>query len=625
MIQLSNICLSFGTQKVFDHITTTFSEDERIGLVGRNGSGKSTMIKAIAGKIELDKGSIAFSGKTRIAYMPQEVVMSSSKSILEEALSAVKDVGPLRERAQELELLLKDENPEVVEEYAHVMERLAELHVDQAVRRTKTMLQGLGFKEKELTDPVMSLSVGWQMRVVLAKLLLQEADFYLFDEPTNHLDLIAKDWFLDFLRDSSFGFILVCHDRHFLDKLASRIVDLDRGVATDYYGNYEDYEEEKERSLISLRLAYTQQQKDIKQKKELIAKMKAKASKAKMAKSMQRALDKIELVEVPQSVRTVNFNFKETQRAGRIVLEVENLSFAYEEKEIFKDVTFNIERGEKVALVAPNGCGKTTLFNTIIGKIKQKTGRVHFGYNVKPVIFEQEQHKILDPNKSVIDEIFSNVSNKTEQEVRSFLGMFLFSKDSVNKKTKVLSGGERNRVSMVKVLLQDANFLLLDEPTNHLDIQSKEVLLKALQQFDGTILFVSHDHDFMNKLSTRVIELTPKGIHSYFGNYEEFLDQKQISHQAFDASKKVNTNSKNKPVETKKYRIDEFENKKERERLERKIVKLEKDLERLNSGFGDVEYGTPEFDDLQTKVLGKEKELKSYTAQWEKMVESDND
>lgn len=618
MIQLKNICLSFGSQVVFDHINTTFSEDERIGLVGRNGSGKSTLIKAIAGDLQLDDGSISISGKARIAYMPQEVVMNSDKSILEEALSAVKDIGPLRERAQQLEFLLKDENPEVVEEYAQIMERLSELNVDQAVRRTKTMLLGLGFKDKELNDPLMSLSVGWQMRVVLAKLLLQEADFYLFDEPTNHLDIVAKDWFLEFLQESSFGFVLVCHDRYFLDRLANRIVELDRGIATDYYGNYEDYEEEKERNLVSLKFAYTQQQKEIKQKKDLITKMKAKASKAKMAKSMQKALDKMELVEVPQDARTVNFNFTGTQRAGRVVLEVENVSFAYETKEIFKDVSFNIERGEKVALVAPNGGGKTTLFNTLIGKNKLQTGRVHFGYNVEHVIFEQEQHKILDPNKTVIDEVFANVSNKTEQQVRSFLGMFLFSRDSVHKKTKVLSGGERNRVSMVKVLLQDANFFLLDEPTNHLDIQSKEVLLRALQQFDGTILFVSHDHDFLNKLSTRVIELTPKGIHSYFGNYEEFLIQKQASQgDGADSANSKKSGSKKDATDSKQERVQGFEQKKEIQRVERKISSLEKEIEKLNCSFGDLEYGTDEFDQVQEKVTTKEKELKEYLKQWE--------
>ncbi|MCF7899944.1 ABC-F family ATP-binding cassette domain-containing protein [Candidatus Babeliales bacterium] len=624
MIQLKNICLSFGSQVVFDHINTTFSEDERIGLVGRNGSGKSTLIKAISGNLRLDDGSISVSGKARIAYMPQEVVMTSDKSILEEALSSVKDIGPLRERAQQLELLLENEDPAVVEEYAHIMERLAELHVDEAVRNTKTMLQGLGFKEKQLNDPVMALSVGWQMRVVLAKLLLQQADFYLFDEPTNHLDIVAKDWFLEFLQDSSFGFVLVCHDRYFLDKLANRIVELDRGLATDYYGNYEDYEEQKERNLLSLKSAHALQQKELKHKKELIEKFKAKASKAKMAKSMQKSLEKIDIIEIPQDARTVHFNFQNTQRAGRVVLEVENVAFSYDAKEIFKNVSFTIERGEKVALVAPNGVGKTTLFNTIIGKNKLQTGRVHFGHNVHPVIFEQEQHKILDPNKSVVDEVFAHVSNKTEQQIRSFLGMFLFSKDSVNKKTKVLSGGERNRLSMVKVLLQDANFLLLDEPTNHLDIQSKEVLLRALQQFDGTIFFVSHDHDFMNKLATRVIELTPNGIHSYFGNYEEFLIQKHAaqgenSHDSEKKSGKKDTSLS----ESKQVRINNNEDKKELQRVERKISSLEKEIEKLNCSFGDLEYGTDEFDQVQEKVTIKEKELKEYTQIWEKLSEKE--
>ena len=620
MIQLQNICLAFGSQKVFDHISTSFSETERVGLVGRNGSGKSTLLKAIAGNLELDKGSIAVSGKMRIAYMPQEVVLNSDRSILEEALSAYKDIGPLRLKAQEFEPLLEQGDPDVVQEYGHVTERLAELHVDQAVRDTKVMLLGLGFKEVQFDAPVTSLSVGWQMRIVLAKLLLQDADFYLFDEPTNHLDIVAKDWFLDFLKESNFGFMLVCHDKYFLDKLSDRIFELDRGQGTNYYGNYQQYEDQKEHNLELLKTAKIQQEKDIKQKQRFVERFGAKSSKAKLAKSMQKTIDKIEIIELPQDARTVNFSFPNTVRAGRVVLEVESLSFAYDTKQIFKDVTFNIERGEKVALVAPNGGGKTTLFNTIIGKLKQQKGRVHFGYNVEPVIFEQEQHKVLDPNKIVLDEVLNNVSKKTEQQVRSFLGAFLFSKDAVIKKTKVLSGGERNRVSMVKVLLQDANFLLLDEPTNHLDIQSKEILLKALQQFDGTIFFVSHDHDFVNHLATRVIELTPQGIHSYFGNYEEFLIQKKAAQSNSKQSKVQSSDSQKDVPASKQERINEFEKNKEIQRLERKIGNLEKDIEKLNAQFADLEYGTEQFSQLQKKVLTKEKELKEFTEKWESLM-----
>lgn len=622
MIQLKDICLSFGTQKVFDHISETIGSDQKLGLVGRNGSGKSTLIKAIDRQQELDKGSIVVSGKARIAYMPQDVVTQSKLTILEEALSSYKDIGGLRQRAQVLELLLPEGDSDVIEEYANVTERLSELNVEFAIAETKKMLMGLGFKKERFSEPVDSLSVGWKMRVILAKLLLQKADFYLFDEPTNHLDIVAKDWFLEFLKEADFGFILVCHDKYFLDELCSTILELDRGQGTMYYGNYTDYEDEKERRLETLKSQYALQQKEISEKKRTIERFKAKSSKAKMAKSMQKQLDKIERIEVPRDPRKAQFKFAETKRAGRLVLEVQDLGFGFDDsKKIFEHVTFNIERGEKVALVAPNGMGKTTLFNVICGKYKQTHGNVHLGLSVDQTIFEQDQTKVLDPNKTVYEEVMDNTGRKTEQDVRRFLGSFLFGKEEIGKKTKVLSGGEKNRVSMVKVLLQDANFLLLDEPTNHLDITSKELLLSALNQFDGTMLFVSHDHDFVNNLATRIIELTPTGIHSYFGNYESFLAQKEMAGALHDPKedKPSGKNSK-QPSVSKEHRKADFDKKKETQKLERKIEKIEKDLERINMRFGDLEYGTDEFSDTQRKSLAKEKELKAAQQEWEQLI-----
>jgi ATP-binding cassette subfamily F protein 3 len=617
MIQLRDICLSFGSQKVFDHINQTISADQKLGLVGRNGSGKSTLLKAIAGIQSLDNGAITFSGKARIAYMPQEVVTNSSRSILEEALASYKDIGPLRVRLKELESLLGKEDPEVIEEYAHVSQRLAELNVDLAVAETKKMLLGLGFKEKQFDDLVTTLSVGWQMRVVLAKLLLQKADFYLFDEPTNHLDIVAKDWFLEFLKEADFGFILVCHDKHFLDKLCTTIFEMDRGQGTLFYGNYTDYEDEKETSLETLRAAKAQQDKEIKEKKRTIERFRAKSSKAKMAKSMQKALDKIELIELPEDPRKARFSFPPVKRSGRIVLEINNLGFSFGEKKIFDTVSFSVERGEKVALIAPNGVGKTTLFNVLCGKYKHDTGNIHFGMSVDHTIFEQDQNKVLDPNKTIFEEVIDNTAKKSEQEIRKFLGTFLFGAEEITKKTKVLSGGEKNRLSMVKVLLQDANFLLLDEPTNHLDIVSKEILLRAMQQYDGTILFVSHDHDFVNHLATRILEFTPKGVHSYFGNYESFLTQKAMHQEDNESDTSVHEKNKNSSKEERKAI---YEREKEVKKLEQKADKLEKEITRLNEQFADLEYGTDQFVKQQEKVRTKEKELERTQKKWEQLL-----
>lgn len=616
MIQLQNITLSFGSQKVFNNISHMFSETDRIGLVGRNGAGKSTLLKAIFEPSVLDEGTIKVQGSFKIAYMPQEVVLASTRSIFEETFSSYHRVGILYDEAQKLEPLALTGDLHALERYGSVTEELALLNIDQARLETKKILIGLGFKEIQLNDPVSTLSVGWQMRVVLAKLLIQEADFYLFDEPTNHLDIIAKDWFLDFLNHAPFGFLLICHDKYFLNKSCSSIFELELGKGTLYKGNYDKYIVQKEADLEILLQAHALQQRQIQEKEEWINRMKAKANKARQAQSMVKALDKIERIEIPPKPKGVNFSFHSVERSGKIVLEVSHISFSYEKKQILNNISFTVERGDKIALIAPNGGGKTTLFNVICGKLKQDKGDITYGYNVKSTVFEQEQHLVLDPKKTVVEEVLYHTGNKTEQQIRSFLGSFLFGSEEVQKKTKVLSGGERNRVSMVKVLLQDANFLLLDEPTNHLDIQSKEILLKALTQFDGTILFVSHDHDFVNHLATKIIDLTPTGAHVYHGNYEAFLTQKketfreESSHTTPSHSATTQTHSNNSSAK----------NPKELHELERLITKLEASLQKSGERFASLDYGTPEFEKEQVKYNATQKELDEVVKRWEKLL-----
>lgn len=612
MIQLNNLKLSFGSQKIFDGVCATLQDGDRIGLVGKNGTGKTTLLKVIAGTSQLDSGSVTVIGGARVAYLPQELVLNSTDSIFEEAMAAFYQVGILRRQKVELEPLVHAGDNQAVIEYAHVIEQLSQFDVGAAERKTREMLIGLGFKEVQLNDSVTTLSVGWQMRVVLAKLLLQNADFYLFDEPTNHLDIVAKDWFLQFLQSSDFGFLLVSHDKYFLDQLCTKIIELDRGKATVYYGNYQEYVEQKEHDLNLLRASAEQQQKELKKKQDWVDKFKAKASKAKLAKSVAKSLEKVERIELPPDPKSVHFHFAQVQRSGKIVLEVVDLAFAYDNKQIFKQVNFSIERGQKVALVARNGVGKTTLFNVLCGKYKPQTGSVQLGHNVVPAVFEQEQHKVLNPNKTILQEVLDSTAHKTEQQIRTFLGSFLFSADAVSKKTKVLSGGERNRVSMVKVLLQDANFLLLDEPTNHLDIESKEILFRALNQYDGTVFFVSHDHDFVNKLATRVIELTPDGVYSYEGNYDSYLQQK---------AEVISFNSNQKDLEIIEKKESKKVDKKQIVQLEREIAKLEAEIAKISNSFADLEYGTSAFEQAQKKLTEKEQLLQEVTAQWESLQE----
>lgn len=625
MINGYNICLEMVEQVIFDDISFSFDQDQRVALVGRNGSGKSTLLKAISGNLQLDKGSVAIARGKTIAYLSQDVVLQSDRSIIEEAYTAFADISVLVEEQRELEAQLDtaEDLDDILERYAIVCEKL--LYVDQEGMKAeaKKVLMGLGFKQSQLDDPVQTLSVGWKMRIVLAKLLLQKADFYLFDEPTNHLDIVAKEWFLQFLKRASFGFVLVCHDRYFLNQLCSIIFELERGNGKMYVGDYNKYETQKAHDEALLEMQFKNQQRDIKQKTETIERFKAKASKAGMAQSMMKALDKVERIELPPKSPDITFNFPPVKQSGSVVLSVENVAHAFGERSIFKDVSFEVQRGKKIALVASNGVGKTTLFNLISQRLPLKIGALTFGYNVDHTVFDQDQTASLALDRTILENITESCKGATEQKIRAFSGAFLFTKDAINKKVGVLSGGEKNRVGMIKVLLQNANLLLLDEPTNHLDIQSKDILLKALQSYQGTILFVSHDQDFVNKLATDIVELSADGAAEYQGNYELYLYQKQQEAQKAQAAesataKKVNTNKKENvtvpAAQVSKLSSSDFK------ALERKIQKLEQEVSKIENSFAALTFGSSAFDDAQKKLQAIKKELQESVLFWEAQV-----
>lgn len=614
MIHVKDLHLTFGTQTVFNNVSFSVQQNQRVGLVGANGSGKSTLLKIIAGLQKADDGIVSLSGSTTLAYMPQDVILQSSKTVYEEAVSSFEQLYRIQEELKTVEKLLeKTKTEELTDRYAQLHEELEHHEPHTATRKTKKILQGLGFTPEQQNNPVSQLSVGWKMRLVLAKLLLKDADFYLFDEPTNHLDIVAKDWFLQFLKESNFGFLLVCHDRYFLDKLCLSIIALEHGTAKRYHGNYSDYEQQREQELITLHAAYEQQQRELKQKRKTIERFRAKSSKAKMVKSMERELERTELITLAPSIKQVNFSFPDVERAGRIALQVKHVSHSFGNKQIFKNATFEIERGQKIALVAPNGTGKSTLFNLICQTLPIQTGTIEFGYNVKHALFAQDQNKSLDLDKTILENLLHTCSNKPEKQIRSFLGSFLFSGDAVGKKVGVLSGGEKNKVSMASVLLQDANFLLLDEPTNHLDIQSKDVLLKALNAYHGTILFVSHDRNFINNVATHVIELTPDGTHLYHGNYDSYLYQKKDIHP--EVAKKT------KNVIIKQKTTTDYETKKQIKKLENKIKKIEKEIAKHEFAFVDLKYGTPKFEENQKELQTLHEKLETYIKKWEKLHE----
>ena len=633
MIHITNASLSFGAQEVFDDITLSCARNHKIGLLGRNGSGKSTLLKAIAGLTDLDEGSIAIEKDRTLGYLPQEVVLTSTKSVYDELLMSSKAYQafmyekPRLEREMEQQKSDSDTNElhhDLIERYTELLSLYSAHNAAEAQSMAEKMLEGLGFSRDMVTQPVAELSVGWKMRLVLAKLLLLDADFYLFDEPTNHLDLPAKEWFFDFLKKGSFGFLLVTHDRHFLDNACSSIIALERGSATVFNGNYTQYIEAEKERRAHKESAYERQQKELTRKKATIERFRAKASKAKMAQSMIKQLDKIELIELEPLEPTLTVQFPPVSRSGSVALTLTNVGHAFEGTELFKGVTGSIKRGEKIGLIAPNGTGKTTLFNLITGTYPLQAGSKEFGHNVSTGVFEQDQLKALNPENTVLQEVL-RLEKITEAVARSFLGAFLFSGDTVHKKIAVLSGGERNRVAMVKVLLLQTNLLLFDEPTNHLDLFAKEVLLQALQRYEGTMLFVSHDHAFLQGLATRIWHLTPTGIADYPGRYEDYLHDTRLSQESSDAPHKKTSSTKSVQNHREQQKDEDnqahsLESRKRIAALEKNISRHEKQIADLHNSFYELQYGTPAYKQAADTLKQAQGQLAKLTEEWETLV-----
>jgi len=626
MIVAHELCLDLGHKTILDNASFFIGESQKIGFVGKNGAGKSTVLKVIAGQLSLDSGTVSIERGKKIAYLPQEVVFFSEKNIFDEAFSAFADVIAMQQEREDLEHHFATAAHEHIDEkklarYSEIIEAGQQINVALLKVRTQEILTGLGFSPVMHERPVAALSAGWRMRLVLAKLLLQNADFYLFDEPTNHLDIVSKDWFLQFLKNSPAGFLLVSHDRFFLDHACTSILEIDRGAMNEYAGNYAYYEKEKAHRKELLHKAYEEQQREVRRKTETIERFRAKASKARMAQSMMKALDKMELVEIEPEPPSLSFSFAHVIQPGKIVLEVENLSKRFDDKKIFEGASFQIHRGERVALVAANGVGKSTLLGIITGKIQASSGTFTLGHNVTVAFFEQEQDMVLNKRNTILQEVEDICkTSSARSQVRSMLGSFLFPGDDVHKRIEVLSGGEKNRVAMVKVLLEGANFLILDEPTNHLDLDSKRILKEALKSFTGTILFVSHDRSFLNDLATVVLDLSPTGIRRYVGNYDDYLYYK--SQQSGIVPEKEELKKEQQtivlPVHGPKMgekQLRELE--KKIANAERKIAQYEEKVTTLQADFAVVAYGSDKYIKLVEEHNQTDVKLKEAYKIWE--------
>ena len=533
MIQLSEAGKRFGPKILFEDVNWLITPKERAGIVGANGTGKSTLLKVLAGIESLDYGNLSVAKGIRAGYLPQDGITLTGRSVFAECMSVFAGIHALEAEQQELSHRMAEldhESPEyaqVADRYHHVEAEFRAADGYNIESRTGTVLSGLGFSREDWQRRVEEFSGGWQMRIALAKLLLEEPNLLLLDEPTNHLDLEARNWLESYLANYPNAFILISHDRYFLDVTVTKIVEIWNKKVHYYTGGYTKFEQQKEERRTQIEAAYAAQRERIEALEAFINRFRAQATKAKQVQSRIKELEKIERIEIPPDEKTIHFRFPQPKPSGRIVAEFKGVSKSYGEKHVFSGASFNIERGDRVALVGVNGAGKSTLIKLLSGAEPLTSGEYVLGHNVIVDYFAQDQYKVLDTESTLLDDLGRVAPRATNTELRSILGSFLFSADDVFKRIGILSGGERNRYALARMLMMPGNFLLLDEPTNHLDMRAKDVLLTALETFSGTVVFVSHDRYFIDKLATRVIEVADGEVHLYPGNYEEYVWRKE--------------------------------------------------------------------------------------------------
>jgi ATP-binding cassette subfamily F protein 3 len=532
MIQLTGAGKRYGPKILFDNTDWLVTPNERAGIVGGNGTGKSSLLKVLAGIEGLDSGTISTQKGVTIGYLPQEGLSLSGRTVFAECMTVFAGIRELELEQERLAHRMGEIDPSSAE-YAQVADRF---HRAEAEFRAKdgfaieaqvgAVLSGLGFPQRDWTRRTEEFSGGWQMRIALAKLLLERPNLLLLDEPTNHLDLEARNWLEEYLGNYPFAFVLVSHDRYFLDVTVRKVIELWNKSLHIYTGGYTKFEQQKTERRAQLMAAYENQQDRIQQLEAFINRFRYQATKAKQVQSRIKELERIEKIEIPPDEKTIHFSFPQPKPSGRIVAEFKKVSKAYGDHVVFSDADLIIERGDRLALVGVNGAGKSTMIKILAGAEPLTNGEYILGHNAQPDYFAQDQYKELDPDARLIDDLASVAPRAGNTELRTILGSFLFGEDDVFKPIGVLSGGERNRYALARMLMVPSNFMLLDEPTNHLDMRAKDVLLTALQAYNGTAVFVSHDRYFLDKLATRVVEVENGRVNIYPGNYEDYVWRK---------------------------------------------------------------------------------------------------
>jgi ATP-binding cassette subfamily F protein 3 len=637
MIQLSSAGKRFGSKILFQDLNWLITPQDRVGLVGANGTGKSTLLKVLGGIESLDYGSLQSTKGITQGYLPQDGLRLSGRSVFAECLSVFED---LREMEREMETITRQmsEIDHESAEYRQISDRFHRIDSEFRVRdgyalesQVGTVLAGLGFSKEDWERDTGEFSGGWQMRIALAKLLLAKPNLLLLDEPTNHLDLETRNWLESYLTSYPFAYILISHDRYFLDVTVNKTVEIWNKEIHFYSGNYDKYLAQKDMRRTQLEAAYKNQRERIEQLEAFINRFRYQATKAKQVQSRIKELEKIERIEIPPDERTIHFSFPQPKPSGRQVVEAQDLAKSYGEKQVLRDVNFFIERGDRVALVGVNGAGKSTLIKLLTGVEPATGGELKLGHNVEVDYFAQDQYKVLDPNARMLDDIAELSPRSTQTELRSLLGSFLFSDDDVFKTLGVLSGGERNRYALARMLLHPSNFLLLDEPTNHLDMRAKDVLLESLSKFQGTVVFVSHDRYFIDKLATRVFEIANGSVEVYPGNYEDYLRSKNgvaetpdISWISAHAPKNHNGDGAQSASNEKAKRLNPIKEKQYQERMRA----LEEQIERAENGIAECESALANFVSAeetkrQSELLEQRKaEVATLMTEWEQVSQT---
>ncbi|MEG2984987.1 MAG: ABC-F family ATP-binding cassette domain-containing protein [Peptostreptococcaceae bacterium] len=635
VLSCNNLNKSFGIDTILENISFTVNEGDKVGIIGVNGTGKTTLFKVLTGIYGYDSGDIFLGKGVEIGYLEQNTNFQSEKTIYEEVLEVFSDLMEMENYLRDLEVKIAEEssNPnskeldKLMNEYSHKLELFSELNGYGYKSEVKGILKGLGFSDKEMETPINILSGGEKTRVLLSKLLLKNPSLLLLDEPTNHLDSDAIEWLEVFLKQYKGTVILISHDRYFLDQVANRVFEIHNKKLKTYNGNYSKFIElsktEKELEVKK----YEDQQKDLKKQEESIERLKAygREKHLKRARSKEKMLDKVDVLDRPDVFRKkASIQFSPTTSSGTDVLEVKDISMGYGERVLFKDINFNIYRGEKVALVGANGIGKSTLFKIIMNEIVPLTGSTKLGTNVHVDYFHQEQ-KTLNLENSIIDEIWNDHPQLNQTTLRNMLGSFLFEDEEVFKKISTLSGGERARVAILKLILSNSNFLLLDEPTNHLDIDSKEVLEEALLNYTGTLFTISHDRYFLNTVVDKILVLDSEGITEYLGNYDYYIEKKKQTTEMNTVEvveEKTKTQLKDEKRKEREQRELEKKHRVKRQNIEKEIEEIETKIEELDILMCEEEiYSNPEKSkEVSQNKSNLEQKLGNLYNEWEQLM-----